>query len=298
MEQGVTIDEAEEILWDDEDNEEKTILYKPNKGFYVRQRHFSPEDIHLLTECVYAAKFIDEKKAKKLVDVACEFVSEHQADKIKHNAFVSDRVKTANTKVYYNVLTINEAMKTSLDGHPHVPEKISFNYLRYSIEDMEQKPSRKGNKYIVSPYQLIINDGNYYLLCFDDKYQNLRVYRVDRMQNLSLTGIPRVGEDEFRSIDVANYTKRVFSMYGGTPEHVTIRFINTLLDTVIDRFGIRGAIYNKIDDKHFTVTVPVEVSDQFFGWLCGFGKRAKILSPETVVDRFEKHLAGMHELYE
>jgi predicted DNA-binding transcriptional regulator YafY len=180
--------------------------------------------------------------------------------------------------------------------------KVEFNYNYFYIPEGASKPKtrygRKDQKYVVSPYHLLINEGNYYLLCFDDKYQNLRVYRVDRMQNLSLTGIPRVGEDQFRSIDVANYTKRVFSMYGGTPEHVTIRFINTLLDTVIDRFGIRGAIYSKIDDKHFTVTVPVEVSDQFFGWLCGFGKRVKILSPETVVDRFEKHLAGMHELYE
>jgi predicted DNA-binding transcriptional regulator YafY len=159
----------------------------------------------------------------------------------------------------------------------------------------KQVERRSGAEYIVSPFQLLINEGNYYLLAFDGKM--VRTYRVDRMKNVTRTGEPREGQEAFDKIDIQTYTQRVFSMYGGTPEHVTIRFINTLLDTVIDRFGIRGAIYSKIDDKHFTVTVPVEVSDQFFGWLCGFGKRAKILAPPAVVDQFAAYLDKVRELY-
>ena len=71
------------------------VLYDKNKkGFYVRQRKFEVADMRLLAECVYAAKFIAEGQAKRLVDVICDFVSEEQASKIKHNAFLTDRVKT------------------------------------------------------------------------------------------------------------------------------------------------------------------------------------------------------------
>ena len=56
------------------------------EGFYVKQRHFDVEDIRLLAECVYSAKFIAEGQAKRLVDVVCDFVSQEQAEKIKHNA--------------------------------------------------------------------------------------------------------------------------------------------------------------------------------------------------------------------
>ena len=294
VEHDITAHEATEML---EDESEKLVVYKPNKGFYVRQRHYALEDIRLLAECVYASKFIDEKRAKRLVNVACEFVSEKQARRIKHNAFVADRVKTENTNVYYIVGTINDAMSTLLDGEAHVPEKISFRYMKYSIIDMKQKPSRKGEAYIVSPYQLIINDGNYYLLCYEDKYKKMWTYRVDRMSEVKRTGQPREGAEEFEKIDLSTYTKRVFSMYSGDADHVTIRFINPLLDTVIDRFGTNGAVYSKVDASHFGVTAPVDVSDQFFGWLCGFGKGAKILAPASVAEKFEKYIAGIHEMY-
>ena len=49
VEDGCTIQEAEEMLRDDPDNERKTIIYDPKqKGFYVRQRHYDPNDIRSL----------------------------------------------------------------------------------------------------------------------------------------------------------------------------------------------------------------------------------------------------------
>ena len=80
-------EEAAESGDEEEINELKTILYDKNKiGFYVRQRKFEVADMRLLAECVCAAKFIAEGQAKRLVDVICEFVSEDQASKIRHNA--------------------------------------------------------------------------------------------------------------------------------------------------------------------------------------------------------------------
>ena len=126
--------EAEESGDEEELNELKTVLYDKNKkGFYVRQRKFEVSDMRLLAECVYAAKFIAEGQAKRLVDVICDFVSEKQADRIKHNAFLTDRVKTDNRSVMNNIAAINDAMSRHLDGEPHTPEKITFKYLKYSI---------------------------------------------------------------------------------------------------------------------------------------------------------------------
>lgn len=293
------IAEAEESGDDDEINELKTILYdKHKKGFYVRQRKFEPNDIRLLAECVYAAKFIAEGQAERLVDVVCEFVSEAQAKKIRHNAFLTDRVKTDNKSVLNNLSTINEAMSRHIDGETHSPEKISFKYTKYSVADIgTQVERRKGERYIVSPYQLLINDGNYYLLAFDDRYQKMRTYRVDRMKDIRFTGAPRDGEEVFEGIDLKTYTKRVFSMYGGEQKLVEIRFINPLLDAVVDRFGTKDIQYARVDDKHFSVTAKVEISDQFFGWILGFGKKAKLLYPEVVIDQFKAYLDKIREIY-
>ncbi len=299
LEEECTIDEAEEMLEADETGELKTVVYDEHrKGFYVRQRHFDLNDIRLLAECVYSAKFVTEGQAKRLVDVVCDFVSEHQAERIRHNAFLTDRVKTNNKNVLNSISIINDAMSRRLDGQSHKPEKISFHYLKYSIEDMrEQVARRKGDKYIVSPFQLLINDGNYYLLAFDDKKKQMRTYRIDRMKDVSLTGEPREGDDVFSKMDMRTYAQRTFGMYGGKKKIVTIRFINLLLDTAVERFGTKGVQYTKVDDRHFKVTAEVEVSDQFFGWLLGFGKRAKLMYPDDVVDQFKQYVDKIREMY-
>ena len=75
-----------------------------------------------------------------------------------------------------------------------------------------------------------INEGNYYLLAFDDKAQDMRTYRIDRMKEVKLLEEPREGAEAFEAIDMESYTRRVFSMFGGQQKRVSVRFINPLLD--------------------------------------------------------------------
>ena len=111
MEEDCSIEDADQMLEDDTDDELKLVVYDPHqKGFYVRQRHFDLNDIRLLAECIYSAKFVTEGQAKRLVEVVCEFVSEHQAERIRYNAFLTDRVKTNNKHVLNSIAVINDAM--------------------------------------------------------------------------------------------------------------------------------------------------------------------------------------------
>lgn len=294
-----TIADAEEAIAADENGEEKIVIYdKSRKGFYVRQRHFDLNDIRLLAECVYSAKFIAQGQAERLVNVVSEFVSEEQAKAIKHDALLTDRVKTNNRNVLNHISVINEAMSKSLDGKKHEPEKIIFKYQEYTIENLDKpREGRKGEWYIVSPYRLLINDGNYYLMGFDDKYQKIMTYRVDRMLNVDRMGEPREGQEAAAEIEINTYSQQSFSMFGGDTQRVVIRFINSAMNTVLDRFGRKGAAYRKLDEDHFTVTAEIKVSEQFFSWICGFGRRAKILSPAPVVDEFKMFISKISELY-
>ena len=102
------------------------------------------------------------------------------------------------------------------------------------------------------------------MLAFDDNTQEMRTYRVDRMKSVNATGEPREGEEAFKALDLQNFTQRVFGMIGGERHHITLRCVNSLLDTMIDRFGTKAAHYSKADEKHFTVLTEVELSDQFY----------------------------------
>lgn len=292
-----TLKKADKIL---QNPAEKTIIYDEHqKGFYVKKRHYKVADIRILAECVYAAKFIDEKRARRLVNVVCDLVSEHNAEAIRRDAFLLDRVKTENVKIYEIVHKITVAMSNKRNGQKHIPEKIKFKYLSYTLENgVKHKERRKGEWYIVSPYKLLISDGNYYLMGYDDKTHKMMNYRIDRMKDVDLIGEERSGAEEYKALNIESYLQEHFGMYQGEHEHVKIRAINMLLDTFVDRFGTVGVIYAKDDDKHFTAIVDVAVSSQFYGWLCGFGNKVKIISPSPVVEDFKKYLAKMQSLYD
>lgn len=273
-------------------------MNQAKKGFYLK-RKYELDDIRLLVECVYSSRFLTEYQSKLLSDIVFDLVSEHQKDSLMHDVLLTDRVRTSNKEVLTNIGTINEAMSKEIQSNPHIPEKISFQYLKHDIENLEKQTTRrKGDLYVVSPYKLLINDGYYYLLGFDDKSKKMRTYRIDRMKKVKSIGEPREGEDAFLLVDLKSYTKRVFNMFGGKVRQITLRCVSSLLDTMVDRFGTKDAIYKKLDNNHFVVTVQMEVSDQFFGWLCGFGKRVKVISPVDVEEDFGKYVSKIRDMYE
>ena len=74
-------------------------------------------------------------------------------------------------------------MSLKIDAKPHTPEKITFQMQYHTMADKEKPVARKTN-YKVSPYKLIVNDGNYYLLAFEDKSQKIKKTLSKELQKL------------------------------------------------------------------------------------------------------------------
>ena len=284
----ITLEEAEERILDDE--EEKTIKYMPKKGFYVSQRQYEEEDIRLIAECVQAAKFVDEKRADKLSEIVYSLVSEKQADEMRHHAFVKDRVKTLNKTVFYTINTLHKAIHS-----PRRP-KIKFQYLKYTLQDLSVQTARNnGMEFTVTPYALIIDNGNYYLLGIDEKSKKERTFRVDRIRGIKVTNDYSSFLEEFKDVDITQYTQGHFGMFHGERQRVTMSFTIRMLDTVVDRLGRHDVVYKESVKGFFNVTATVYVSNQFFGWMCGFGKQAKIVAPLSVKEEFKKYISEIYE---
>lgn len=290
LEENCDYDAASCIIQEDE--EAKTIHYKHKHGFYVRRRTLEAVDVKLIAECIYSAKFITKSEGDYLVDGVSALLSECQKEGIKHDVHLVGRVKTDNKEIFTTIDNINEAIKNKC--------QISFKYQTHVIQDMRQQVERRrGERYAVSPFILLIDNGNYYMMAHDAKKEELRTYRVDRIKDVKvLLDAPREGEKEFAKIDVDSYLQRSFSMYHGEDIRVEIQFLNFLLDAAIDKFGKDKVFYSKVDDKHFRVSAHIEVSDQFFAWVAGFGKRAKITAPESVVQKYKDFLDKIRNMYD
>jgi predicted DNA-binding transcriptional regulator YafY len=193
-----------------------------------------------------------------------------------------------------SIATINQAIRHK--------KQIRFKYLSYSFNNLRTQVERRGGKdYVVHPYKLLIDNGFFYVLTYDGNKKKNKVlpYRIDRMRDVRELPESRLWDKEFASeVNMDNYTQRVFSMFGGQRERVTIRFIDQKLDTVVDQFGVTGVKYEKIDDKHFTVQAEVEISDMFYAWVAGFGRRAKIIDPPHVVEGMHEFAKKVYDMYE
>ena len=268
--------------------------------FCLASREFELDDLRLLAECVYATKFISQPKARELEESISSLCRNYQAADYCNELFLRDRVKSAQKGTLTMVSTIRRAMATRWEGKNHTPEKISFLYLRHTVIEKEKMvPRWSGRRFVVSPYKLLIYDGNYYLLAYADNTRDIRTYRIDRMKDVRLEGQPRAGQAEFEKIDMASYVKQTMFMIPGELHHVSILFDNTLLDVVMERFGTDGDVFYRPEGKkQFVLNADVNITDQFFAWLCGFGTKAKILGPEDVVQRMRNFLKSIFEQYE
>ncbi|MDY3303287.1 MAG: WYL domain-containing protein [Clostridia bacterium] len=269
------------------------------KKFKLISREFELDDLRLLAECVYSAKFISDKRAKDLIETIGGFCSEYQEEELKSEVFLCDRVKTTQNAVLRNIVKINEAMSTRESGKPRNAHKITFKYLKSSLSNVNSQVERRnGDTYKVSPYKLLINEGNYYLLAFYDKSKKIRTYRVDRMTGVDETKEKRDGKEIFDKIDMNTYRRRTFNMFSGETKRVTLEFENRFLDTVAERFGTGHDVFYMPQTKQtFSVNVDVDISNQFFGWLCNFGRHAKIKAPDDVVEMMKEHISKIQSIY-
>ena len=254
--------------------------------YFIGSREFELPELKLLVDSVQSSKFITHKKSMELISKIEKLTSEANAKKLHRQVFVTNRVKTVNETIYYNVDKIHDAIAAN--------KQITFKY--YDLDVNRKKVYRKnGERYTESPVALTWDDENYYLITYKEKYDDYAHYRVDKMESIEITEEDRVLSEE--PFDLSAYSKTTFAMFGGEETEVSIKFENDLVGVVFDRFGTDVRIV-KADEEHFICTVKVAVSPHFLSWIVSFGRRAKIMSPDYVVDEMYALIRESLENYE
>ncbi|NLO47291.1 MAG: WYL domain-containing protein [Clostridiales bacterium] len=265
------------------------IVYVKSKTntYYVGSKTFELPELKLLCDAVASAKFISEKKSGMLIKKIESLASVHEAKQLRRQVYVRGRVKTANEQIYYNVDTIHQAIAQG--------RQISFLYFDYNLKK-EKQYRQDGAKYKASPYALSWDDENYYMTAYYEKYGSLSNFRVDKMENIDILEEKAAAPDDNLDFDPADYAKKVFGMYSGVEERITLQFDNSLIGVVLDRFGKNVTIFKK-DENSFVINVSVNISPMFLGWLFGFGGKVRILSPESLIKTFGNAAAEITERY-
>ena len=242
-----------------------------NGGYYIASRNFELPELKLLIDAVQSSRYLTEKKSRELIEKLCSQCNEQDAKLMRRTVLVSGRVKSMNETIYYNVDSIQEAIAQN--------KQIRFRYFDW---DFGGKRKYREKEYLASPYGLCQDHENCYLLAYSDRH-GITSYRVDRMTEIELAEHKRIPCPELTGKALHEHANRLFQMYSGDALDVKMRFHRSLLNVVIDRFG-KDTMLIPDGDEYFNFTVKVAISPMFLSWVIGFGAKAKILHPKSVVD--------------
>ena len=242
-----------------------------NGGYYIASRNFELPELKLLIDAVQSSRFLTEKKSRELIEKLCNQCSVYDARLMRRDVLVSGRVKSMNETIYYNVDAIQDAISQN--------RQIRFRYFDWGIDG---KRRYRDKEYIASPYGLCQDNENCYLLGHSVRH-GITSYRVDRMADIRTLDEARTPCPELTGKALTEHANRLVQMFSGDSTDVKLRFHRSLVNVVVDRFG-RDVLLIPDGEEHFVFTAQVAVSPMFLSWVIGFGNKAKILHPQSVVD--------------
>ena len=161
-------------------------------GCALVSREFELAELKLLVDAVQASRFITGKRREELTKKLTDLASRHQAKQLKRYVRVEDTESEQSRSLLTNVDWIHTAMTDN--------SQIRFQYFDWTPEK-ERLLRHDGRVYELSPWGLIWNNENYYLLAYDEKIGKIRHFRVDKMVNIRKSEKTREGFDTYSRFD-------------------------------------------------------------------------------------------------
>lgn len=258
------------------------IIKSSQNKYNLVSREFDDAELKTLIDAVETARFISKSKSKILADKLARLAGKNKAADFRRNVSVERRIKTDNEMIFIVSDTVNEAINKR--------RKIAFYYFEYTVN--KEKRLRHGDyKYVVSPYKLVWNGEFYYLVGYCEKHNAVSSFRIDRIASQ-----PEILEESAlplpENFDLDKHLNTMFHMFSAKREIVTLRCDNSVIGSVLDKFGINTQILNKTEAT-FDINVEVAITNIFFCWVFGFGGKVKIKSPENVKEKFKNMLEAV-----
>lgn len=254
-------------------------------GCCLYARTFEPAELKLLVDAVQASKFITSRKSREIIKKLSTLASRYDGALLNRGVFVSERLKSSESAVLYTIDRLHSAINAN--------HMVSFHYMEWT-PDKKKRPRHGGRAYTLSPWGLMWNDENYYLLAYDGDFGGIKHFRVDKIADLCELTEARQGYECYSKLDLGIYSKKVFGMFGGEDDTVVLEFPANLCGVIFDRFGTDMNVFST-RDGNYSVAIQVKVSDNFLSWIVQFGGKIKITSPARVKDRLISLIESVKE---
>lgn len=246
--------------------------------YWVQERKFDLPELKIIMDAIQNSKFIPKDKTEELLNKIASLGGSESTHLLKRNAVRFNVVKHSNADIYF----ITECLERAIENE----HRVTFRY--FDLNASGERVFRRDNRlYKEETLAMICDDGNYYLMCYhpEPEYENnVKVFRIDRIADISETDDGISKEAKKASKAIANYPKQVFKMYGGKIRKVRLSFDESLIGVIFNKFGEEISI--KKSGSRFTASVEVQLSPTFWRWLTQFPNQMEIVSPVDVKETY------------
>lgn len=258
-------------------------------------RDFTEGELRYLIDGVFSSNHISPKHRKELIKKIEKLGGKYFKG---HASNIAKDAPSAiySPQIFYTIGILDEAIQKR--------KKVKFHYKGFGIDKKANyRLDKEGNpkEYIVSPYEMISKNGQYFLVCSDEKHSDLSNYRIDRIADIEMLNERVRPLNEFASkAEMDRYVSEHIYMYAGKSVKAKFKARRRMIAYVIDTFGNDIKLTNIDDDEAngwMTVSTTVN-SDALVAYAKSLIPDVIVLSPKKVVDQLKQELKEALDSYE
>ena len=264
-------------------------------GGWYYEREITDAEMRMLIDGLLFSKYIPYSECKALIA---------KLESIASVGFKSSyglpENRLENKEIFLNIEELMHAISTN--------KKVSFNYLRYGADSKTDKKanivlgkSGRPRLYTVSPYEICVTNGNYYLICLHNLSDSLYHYRLNSICNIKVLKSEK--RRPIRDIPgykngfkLAEYMKEhPHMMASGESVQVKLRFNKVAVGHIFEWFG-KDIYLTDESEETFTTFIRVNENAMLF-WALQYGLHVEVLEPQSLREKIGDTVVLIGEKY-
>ena len=282
-------------------------------------------ELNQVIEGVLFLKSIDDESKEKIIRKLITLSSKNFP---KYSPYISENTRTISKKIagVFEDSRVDEialknnlqVIRTAIEANKGAGLKISFYFNGYD-ENKKLKARVDANgaklRYVVNPYYIIMYNGKPYLICATEPHDNVAIYRIDLMSEITTEIKASLAKDgkmisekrrpkseikglpmEWNSKEASKFQTEHLYMYYGKPEIIWLKINKDRYTLLHDYFGESYRFVENIDDTWDCIKVKC-VPEAMISWAMQCSDFVEVLRPESLRRKIQEKCKELVERY-
>ncbi len=258
------------------------------------EHDFTESELHMLIDGLLFSRSVPHKQRKTLIDKLGKLSSAYFSQRMNHVHCMSAD-SPQNPELFYTIDTLDEAIASGKQV------RITYGYYGTDLKlhkAMNEDGTEK--RQTLNPYQMVASEGRYYLICNNDRHDNVANYRIDRIMNIEPLETPAKPMRQVTGLEnglnLQDYVYQNLNMFSGKAEDVEFIIPAGSVSLVIDFFGKHVSFCEQADGN---ISCRLKVSREAMKrWAAQYGSIARVVSPPELVEEIRAEIRKAAENYE